>query len=1763
MNNDLNKPYSYNEWLSYQGTLLPESAETEYLTYVKKWYFDKTKNKNSNIKSIKEDYIQLLKDLSFLFGNDEIDRFLLELDYYNDEELIYAIPLFAKKLKQLSLVFAKKRESVKQAKLKYNLIGSNVGLEKLLYEYILKGFSKTNNITQVPTFKFSNIFPDLSSVKDNFYIEIEELHDKNTYLGKDSSVSIENYIDISKLDSSTLTNEFVGLNNDEILKLASFGYLTKISNSYLSNVFVDFLTNEVPSLTSDSLFNNRVLNVYNQIEASKKYISEPLYGLTAIKLKETTTFDNSLSLDFNFGNNWFYWPSGVRVLDDAVFNNTFLEIPINNSNFLGSGATAGDDYTNSDLIFTDKSGLIEGAWLQGFYKTQPEIKDMILTIQPGQKKEFIFPFVGVDFSTKTSSFLGYKITDEDNVLLDSLNPKTKEEILIKYFSNSLPTSSCNPIYLNNSKLIFNGAYADTFSDTADNIIKKQRETSESLYAEELNGEIEQSYLYKFDKTDIAISPGINNIYWPLQKYEANENINLTLNHEFCTPMYLRDLDVNKTMVGAIAGNNINTSDIIYKLSDKNGTETTECAWLGSPSITRLDLYKNIKPIYNKNATKCSQFIDGPIQSSLFLNVSPNKKESFIWMDEDTYADDVFKFINHLPSCPYLKQVPNDYYSDQDYQNASPINDIKHWKKCNCKSIHYSPIGHSGDNVYDYNGMADYLFADPDGVGEEFAINSWSDTRELDAYNSPQFSYFKLSNDDEQSDINVGWGNGKWQTGNNARMVLKTGRRYTYYRTSLRTSDSQSPYFVNKYIYKNINGLIGDTDGFDLVIIIDNSKSQSLNLDTTKKCVNAIVDKILPKNNVQISLVEFNSVANRLCYLSSQKDPLKLFVSQIQTPTDPELYNSYIKQALILAESILTQTIQTDSVDSSFRLACSNLGYLITDLAVGNNIQNLPQTGKPKKILIFSDGLDNGFELDENNISNPNYVSDYFTKLKEESNIDIYAVDIGKRTLENNVLIKAASSFSTYFNLESFLNNGDGNINSFIDYMSMRLYGNMPIMPIWYKGYRDVFGTWKEKYDKFGNLEVSDMQLRAGDYISYVHRSHSSYTNEDNTLVDFKTKSLSFTINAKLNGWNYNTNTFSLSNFGDNCGAKPFWAIVNVRPNETDNFRKDTISFGGKIKFVDDYLPVQQPDVSTMVLSAGSFFEYYRNTVKPLVWKQPISLYNTISSFRWNKLIFKKDFSNLKEFLYKQDLDGVLYPTNDPSDLILEGYSSFKPVFFNYYARNAFTYNQGLYNKKRCLESFVVYNTGILIEPLNAFENLVNNFTPDVATIPMTYNVVSEKEYGSYMLPENLGVPYFRGKGYDITIDNDRVTLFKEISSEITYFEIGKYGPRQRGLTKKDQLSITKINNIDYTWLLEPYSSADKSGVIVNTLENQKLTPYQSTYEILGKNNYGVSRQDDEFQMWNPPIPPVWSDPIKYPLSFRKELLLDSYVNRKDKLLVNKGKLQNWKTDIFGTNYGLYKKFKPNDINDILFWFSADTKAITQTAFDIYDYDKYAVNGERIKKWGDKTGRQRDLNSYYGKPRYIDFSSHGKPSIIFDGEEGLDNLRLNYELDTNNLSFFIVAKFLNRIGNNPNVLFSMGERLFNPNDTTYQNPSLVISNNLDKLNFIFGNTATEENVILSNDDKSLDLNKFHLFEMHYDAPNCYSYVDGELFADTESSGDELPNGIYANEGFWVGSYIAGAFSSRCEISEIICYTRSLKSREISNIRNYINDIYSIY
>jgi len=1779
-------PLSYNEWLAYQDTLSPSLTKEKYNEYLTEWFGDQYLKKEENKENLKKDYVQLVKDLSFLFGQNEKDQFLADIDYTNEEELIFAIPFFAKKLKEIAIVLSKKREAVKEAKLRYNLIGSNEGLEKLLNEYILRGFTNTeNSITQVPASPLLDFFPDLSAVKDNFFIEIEELHDPNTYFDSDPEVSITEYVN----DINDLVDQipFENLTEEETTALIASRFLPKVAPTPLSKIFNEYLTSEniVTDITSLSSLSSLIAN---QIMASEKYMGESIYGLTAVRLKDVYLPDETLNIDLPQGNSWFLWPSGEKILDRLSFNNIFQPIYINESNLLNSGAVAGKSLEDSDLIFTDKNGIVEGAWLNS--TVDEKVKDNLkLTIQKSSYQEFIYPFVGFKISARGNDFIGYDVTDNLNDTFNRLSKEKKKEIIEKYYTSALPNSSVNPIYLNQTKLVEQGAYASKFSDEADLITKKQRtENIQQIYSDTDDGNLEEAFLYKFINTDLPISAGVNDIHWPIEVFNTSEGFNQTIviKSNTCVSLNLRDVDINESMLGAVAGLNFNSSDVIYKINNLDG-EPIEAAWLSTQSVPSLDVVTGSIPIYQTSAVKCSQYIEGPVQMGLSTKINPNEKISFVWADEDTPIDNVFRFIPHAETCPYAKEE-HDYYQDQDYRSINPLNIKTHWNDCNCKSVFYSPIGHNGNNFVDYNAMCDFIFADPDGVGSDFAINTWTDTRNLDYRKSPQFAYYKLN--ENSKDQPVGWGEGNWKTGLNVPFILKRGRRYTYHRSSFRKTSydsQQTPFFVIKYPYKNILGTVEVNNPLSLVIAIDISKSQSLDLDSVKFAVTRLIDKLFEKqdNQVQISIVTFGTSSNLISYFSQNKNILDLYTRAINIPSNPTEYKTNLYNALNLIDVIFNlNTLEGENNVFSFRDICSNLNFVIANPLDQSTQLNTPFPNASKKVLLFTNGVEN--------ISD-NLSMGVVEKLKAEG-VKFYVADVGAKDLNNTLNPEIASNFSSYYDYQKYLISGDGNAETFGDYLAYRLSDQSPIRPSWSKAIRSSDGNW------VGINESSDMSLNAGDYLIYVHRNVVSY--ESNvTQSSFIHPSLSFTINVKLDGWDYNTNSFNVTSVGPEYGAKPFWGKVYTQPqqNKNDNFIKQTMSMGGNIRYLDGYAPLFQPDVSDMVLSTGDFIRYKRLQDKDFNWIQPLNFTVNLSSYTWKKIRFLKDISNLKDFIVGDKIQFFAETTGEPSDIILESYSSFNPAYYNYYARDGFTYTQDLFYRKRCNETFALFNTAVEISPTEPYANILNTHFPTIANVSFPSRSVTNKQVGNYLLPDKLGLSTYRGKGYIIDIDFENLSKIDSLSAERLYYDLNKFGPRNRGLTKKDQLTPTKITSIDNTWAYEPYGRGERSGVIFNPKPNQKFTPYQASYEVENENKYGISRQSDKFQFWKITVNQDGTKELKwddkdFPLNYRGELLINFYEKKKEKLLVNKGQLVQWRTDIFGFDYGLFKQTTPDTYESLDLWFKADTGVLSEI-----NPNQVASNGETVVGWLDQSSKNQHLYSYSSgiagvSASFISYTNsptlstnyiNGYPVIYFDGSS---TLHLNYNLiNETELTVFVVGQFLDTTSNfalnNSQPLFSiaLSSSPLLYNNQYFTNETFVIYQQNGKNAFGFGNPYIDSvNPLLSGQaikmDYSIDKvdsiqnsdNKFKLFEFSFSPSYSISYINKLKYLDTNDIGKTLNKPLYAVEslntsnGLWLGAYGGGQYLTKCAIAEIIVYRRNLSKRERINIENYLFDKYNL-
>ena len=1458
------KPLTYSEWSRYNATNSFQKSSVLYETYIKDWYIINSKTNLVSQDQIKQDYVRLLKELSYFFSEEERDLFLRDIDYTNDVEIIYAIPFFVDKLKKIALTISKKRDYIKNNRKKFAALGTSSSLESILYEHILKSYTKSDFTTQISISSLGATFPELSAIKDDLIIEIEELYDNNAYVGVDP------------------------------LLVDAANYIPRVGNNVLFDILTEFLNQDL-NLLSLSSYNTYTIdstpNIYTQIDANSKYLGNTLYGLTATKIDETTT--NTVFFDIVPGNNWFYWPSGETYTDVDITQNYYRPITLQDSAFTTSESTGGSSYLDSDLFFAETKTGIEGAWLRGTTVANLT-SNMVVTIQPGITRSFIYPVPGYELST-TYTYLGRKADDDNLRTFNLLDPELKSLILKQYFNKPLETQTVSSVYINNTSLVACSANAGVTSMHGDLIIKRTGgpyntpETPIGLY-NDVNA-TESAFLYKITSTEIPIDSGSNYIYWPLLgSTNSNYNHTIEITTDTCNDVYLTYTNVSKYMIGAVAGESVDTADTIRKLTKRNG-DTVEAAWLYGGSVKDLATYNSYSiPVYDTPAINCTTPPSGAIQPNLSFLCRAGEKVSFVWCDVDTPANKVFRHIPHALDCKYTSTRHNYLNNDADDS----------WTQCTCKSVYYSPIGHTGEDVTKHMGCADYLFADPQGLGTNFTFPLWRDTRNFNYKNSPQFAYFKR--DDTGLDTVTGWGPGTWQTGDGSDMILKTGRRYTYFRSTLKNINSDRvPGFAGRYAYRKIISSVQSEITYDVVLAVDISGSEYYSIEKTKILAQKIASCINTNQGSQVGLVIFNKNSVVASYLTKDKKILVNAINQISVNSIKDGTN--IEAGLTVASKLLTMQFGLNVNQPSLVGICSNLNVSIQTPFTQIKTTNLPLTSNKKAIILFSDGVDTTNKKDLIAIA---------ANIKNK-NIKILAVDIGPNASSSTYMEQMASTPKDYFNYERALlqNDSADQIDFFNSGIIADLYDNISTQPIWKKAAL-VSGVL------YTTNEVSDMILSPGDYFEYNHQESISYDNST-------TSSGPCIISIPLYGWSYDTCSYD----GRSLGAKPYWGKAYNTPDTANNFNKTAREMGGHVRFFNDYIPITHPEISEIKFNTNDYIEYRNNGCNVLVWSDIIKYTTTESNKVWLKLKSCVQAANLRELFNSNSIDKIFEQTEEPSDIILTTFTDYIPTYYCYYARNAFSV---LHNLILDASTNIYSNiqTGIAIQAIAPYFNLTNTHYASIASQYTIDTLFTRESVGRYLLPDKIGVPYYLGRGYTNALDPEKISKHTE---EHIYLDPNIY-TSNRGLTKADQYSPYTTIDIDNTWIKESYNSGKKAGVIINSISFQKFVPYQSNYETYKHNAFGLSRQDDVFEFWSGPNNNIWNDEAQYSTNYKKEAY--KLKERTDSLLVTDKTLAVWQTDLDGNNYGIYK-----DINNTL-----TQKQIKQTAGELWvrDVNNLVVSG---------------------------------------------------------------------------------------------------------------------------------------------------------------------------------------------------------------------------
>ena len=201
---DYSQPYSFIDWKARNNNITSADYTAQYNSYLTNWYINKGLNNAVSVNYVKNSYITFLKTLGITARTPQEEAYFNAVDLTDNISLQSTIAGYARRLKDIAVYLANKRNHIKYTKLKSNLTGTSPSLERLFYSYILTAFTlKTTpdgqivNSFVINTPNVLDSLPYLSDIANNFDIEIEELYDIDNYFDRDPSLPVTTYATIA------------------------------------------------------------------------------------------------------------------------------------------------------------------------------------------------------------------------------------------------------------------------------------------------------------------------------------------------------------------------------------------------------------------------------------------------------------------------------------------------------------------------------------------------------------------------------------------------------------------------------------------------------------------------------------------------------------------------------------------------------------------------------------------------------------------------------------------------------------------------------------------------------------------------------------------------------------------------------------------------------------------------------------------------------------------------------------------------------------------------------------------------------------------------------------------------------------------------------------------------------------------------------------------------------------------------------------------------------------------------------------------------------------------------------------------------------------------------------------------------------------------------------------------------------------------------------------------------------------------------------
>lgn len=175
----MNEVLSFKEWNVANPNVPFDQKITRYKRYLEtSLIIDETENEIKREDELVQKYKGFLRRLVVLYKDDPEVKKLENIDFEDRRQLMMAIPIFSKKIKDISNFYKKKRKRLKKLKEEYSFKGSELGLENSMRNLFLNKYSKEGDYFD-PTINDTSIVSNLMErdvLGKSLEIDIVELY---------------------------------------------------------------------------------------------------------------------------------------------------------------------------------------------------------------------------------------------------------------------------------------------------------------------------------------------------------------------------------------------------------------------------------------------------------------------------------------------------------------------------------------------------------------------------------------------------------------------------------------------------------------------------------------------------------------------------------------------------------------------------------------------------------------------------------------------------------------------------------------------------------------------------------------------------------------------------------------------------------------------------------------------------------------------------------------------------------------------------------------------------------------------------------------------------------------------------------------------------------------------------------------------------------------------------------------------------------------------------------------------------------------------------------------------------------------------------------------------------------------------------------------------------------------------------------------------------------------------------------------------------